>query len=293
MTIPSHLKSIKYIRLRTLRMIHGSAVGDNATKQASSTGFEFDSLRVYEQGDDVRRIDWNSSVRSGALMVRSFREQRNRTIIIMLDISASMATGSSEQLKCTIMHIVAHSIGLAAEASRDALGICFTNNDIILEYIRPRIGKTHVMHCIQAINRIIENLSQRKNSEELIPILKYGDIGMIPRHAWVICITDGLIKEYEAWWKTLALRRILTIVRVRDRYEKSIPTFCVITCYDPENSAKKTHRLLANTLQEQSTTWYQKQLNYTRKLGTQLLDIIAGEPYENLVRLFFEQGTKL
>lgn len=277
-----YLTSVPRIRLRTLRTVRGSSSGDYTVKQVSSSGFEFDTLRGYEQGDDVRRIDWNSSVRAGSIMVRSFREQHNRTIIIAFDISLSTYAGSGALLKCHVMQILAHTVAYAAESSRDAIGLCLTNNDLVVEYIAPRTGKAHFMHCITTLDTAINQLSER-GFEKTLQI-------QLPRNAWIILLTDGLVKNYESWWRKLAMQHTLTVVRVRDRYEKMVPTFCSIVCYDPEVTPSATRRRLAPTLQHDATTWYQQQHSYAKKCGIALIDIVAGEPYEHLIRLFFEQG---
>lgn len=285
------VKSIPRIRLRTLRMIRGRAAGDYNSKRSSDTGFEFDALRTYEQGDDVRRIDWNSSVRTGSLMMRSFREQHNRTIILMIDLSLSTYAGSGPELKCHVIHIVANSLGFAAQASRDALGICITYNDSIMHYVPPRTGNAHIMHCIATISKTVTALAEQQK-HATIPVLQKNNIlHALPRDAWVIVITDGLVKNYETWWKQLTLRHTLTIVRVRDRYEKTVPTFCTFRCYDPEDATKATRVVMSHALQHQSTTWYEQQVAYARRLGISLVDLIAGSPYESTLRLFFEQGA--
>ena len=92
MISPEILKKIQEIKIRTRRVMNGTLVGGHVTKLRGS-GFEFDQIRAYNYGDDIRFMDWNSSARTGKLLVRQYLEEKNRTIILCLDVSASTMFG--------------------------------------------------------------------------------------------------------------------------------------------------------------------------------------------------------
>lgn len=267
------------LRLGLKRRMRGQRVGDYATKRTTHAGLEFDTLRQYEQGDDIRRIDWNSSVRTGSLMVRSFTEHHNRTIIIAVDISRSTHTGSTHELKSQVLYTIASALCYATANERDAVGVCLLNNEETLEYIPPRSGKEHRAQCLN----LLQSLHTQRTYTEKKPQVVF------PKNSWVILLTDGLTENYTSWWRQLAARSHVTLVRVRDRYERTAPPFCTITYRDPES--QRTAVFTPQRLQEHAHAWYHQQLQYAKKLNINALDIIAGEPYEALITRFFEQGA--
>src|SRR3989339_1338362 len=99
------LKKIQDIKIRTRRVMNGASAGGHVTRQKGS-GFEFDQIRAYEYGDDIRFVDWNSSARSGKLLVRQYLDEKNRTIMICLDVSASTFFASTQDKASDIMQQV-------------------------------------------------------------------------------------------------------------------------------------------------------------------------------------------
>jgi uncharacterized protein (DUF58 family) len=135
------LKRIREIEISTRRALNGSQVGGYSTAQKGS-GFEFDQIREYQYGDDVRFIDWKSSARSQKTLVKQYLEERNRTIMIGVDVSASMLFGSSELLKIEHAQQVAAIIALVAESGKDRVGLILFS-DIIEAVIPPSRGRKH------------------------------------------------------------------------------------------------------------------------------------------------------
>jgi len=135
------LKRIREIEISTRRALNGSQVGGYSTAQKGS-GFEFDQIREYQYGDDVRFIDWKSSARSQKSLVKQYLEERNRTIMIGVDVSASMLFGSSELLKIEHAQQVAAIIALVAESGKDRVGLILFS-DIIEAVIPPSRGRKH------------------------------------------------------------------------------------------------------------------------------------------------------
>jgi uncharacterized protein (DUF58 family) len=274
------LQFARTLQLRMLRYSRGSQAGHHTTQRVTHSGLEFDTLLHYEMGDDIRRIDWNSSVRTGSLMVRSFREVHNRTIIIAIDISPSLYAGSTELLKSHLATIIATALTLVGEAQRDTLGLCLTYNEQIVEYLPPLSGKAHFTRCVELLLMNYDKPKIREAPTSCSP--------RFPRHAWIVLITDGLLKNYESWWRSLASRNMVSIVRIRDRYERTIPQGCTVRCYDPET--QKSALLTSRSLQEQADMWYSQQWAHAKKHKIPCVDIIAGEPYETKLATFFSRG---
>ncbi|MBI2345163.1 DUF58 domain-containing protein [Candidatus Dependentiae bacterium] len=141
---------VKELELHTRRLLTTSGIGATRSKQRGF-GFEFDQLRSYQYGDDVRLIDWKSSARNpNNLNIRQYLEERNREFIICLDISASTIFGSDQYAKSEIMQQVTGVLALAAAWSGDKVGLILFSDHV--EYmVAPRKGNFHVHNLIETI----------------------------------------------------------------------------------------------------------------------------------------------
>ena len=133
-------KRIREIEIYTKRMVSGSLIGDT-TSAYKGSGLDFDQLREYQQGDDVRFIDWHSSARADKLLVRQYIEERNRTIILAVDCSASTFFGSQQRLKYDYMAEIAAILALVGNYGKDKVGLLLFSDNIEL-YIPPRRNRT-------------------------------------------------------------------------------------------------------------------------------------------------------
>lgn len=113
---------IKEIQIHTRRLISGTLIGDTRSAQKGS-GLDFDQIREYQQGDDVRFIDWKSSARTNKLLVKQYTEERSRTIILAVDVSASSSFSSTDQLKSDIMSQVSSILALVAYYGSDRVAL--------------------------------------------------------------------------------------------------------------------------------------------------------------------------
>ena len=143
------LKKIKQITIKTRRLLRGAMVGDSRSA-LKGTGFEFDQIREYQFGDDVRFIDWKASSRHDSLLVKQYIEERCRTILLAVDVSASGILGSGESLKRDIFYEVASVITLVTASGKDRVGLMLFT-DRIEKYIPPARGLPHAHAIMQAL----------------------------------------------------------------------------------------------------------------------------------------------
>ena len=143
------LKHIKRIEIHTKRLLRGSLVGQSSSAMKGS-GFEFDQIREYQQGDDVRFIDWKSSARINKLMVRQYIEERSRSIILAVDVSASVFFGSAQHSKHEVMVELAAVIALVGDLAKDRVGL-FLFSDKVELFIPPNSGQKHVRFILEKL----------------------------------------------------------------------------------------------------------------------------------------------
>ena len=115
------LQKIKHIEIQTRRLLSGSLIGDYSSTQKGS-GMEFDQIREYQQGDDIRFIDWNATARSGKILVKQYIDERNRNVMLLVDNSGSTMFGSTEHLKSETIAQVASVLALVADCGKDHVG---------------------------------------------------------------------------------------------------------------------------------------------------------------------------
>ena len=143
------LRKIRRIEIRTRRSVHDVFAG-RYHSVFKGRGMEFQEVREYVPGDDIRSIDWNVTARTGAPHVKKFTEERELTVMLLVDISASNRFGSTPQLKRDLAAEIAAVLAFSAIANHDRVGlILFT--DRVEKHIPPRKGPTHVLRVISEI----------------------------------------------------------------------------------------------------------------------------------------------
>src|SRR5579862_8407903 len=142
MLSPEIIKKIRQIEIATRRLLTGSLVGDSRSA-VKGEGFEFDQIRDYQMGDDVRAIDWNSSARMDKLLVKQYIQERNRTVILAVDVSASTLFSSDDALKSDIIAQLASVLALVADYGKDTVSLLLFSDEIEL-FIPAGRGRQHV-----------------------------------------------------------------------------------------------------------------------------------------------------
>lgn len=275
------LTKIKEIEIHTRRLLSGTLIGDN-TSAVKGSGFEFDQIREYTQGDDVRFIDWNSSARTGNLLVKQFMEERNRTVLLAVDCSESMFFSSHKQSKYEVAAELASVLALVSRYGKDHVGLLLFSNTVEVT-IPPKQGPNHIQTIMHALLGQKEQQSSGNSSLACDAIMEYKK-----KDAIVFLISDFLRTPHEKKLSALARRHDVVVVRCLDRYEKEAPAAGIIQTTDGIQEhlfylqGKRLHainRFLSDRLIEQN--------RFFRKQGIELIDVETGKPYiGDLVRFF-------
>jgi uncharacterized protein (DUF58 family) len=253
---PSVAQYIKNLELATKRLMKVNLLG-NARSVTKGSGLEFNQLRDYQIGDDVRAIDWNSSARMNKLLIKEFTDERYKTVILAIDCSSSCWYGSGNALKQEIQLQIAALIGYAAYLGKDEVGLVLFANSIQL-YIPPAKGKTHIQNILEKIF----TLRATPAGTDINGALEYI-ASLRKKNAMVIMISD-FIDEHSFEKKITFVARMydLIVVRVIDPYEMHFPSLGLITVKDSEtgqetvidarrSTAKKFQAVLQERLDEQ------------------------------------------
>ncbi len=281
-------RRIAQLQIKTKKLLRGATAGPYVMRRIG-TGSEFDQLRDYQVGDNVRAIDWKSSARSNKLIVRSYREDRNRTIILLVDTSRSGQFASGDQLKATTIQDIAVMLSFAAEQSRDRVGALFFHHAI--EKVIPLgSGKTHTALLVQEI-MAQQPEDAAKAAETSLAHAFTTTLEHFPKNALVVLISDCLSRNYERVMSSVARRHELVVLRVADPVEKDLPEGLLIQCEDPETGTtlQGTDPSEMDALRRFIKRWYAEQDLFLKKWGVDCCDITIGSSADELLMKFFAQ----
>ncbi len=224
---PEVIKQIRHIHLRTNRMADELLQGSYHSA-FKGHGMEFDQVREYEAGDDIRLIDWNVTARMDAPYIKEYVEEREITVILVVDISASGGFGSFQKLKKEIAAEFAAVIAYSAIKNKDKIGLIMFSDQVEL-YIPPRKGREHVWKVI----REILTFQPRHRGTDINAGLNYLN-KMIKRKAITFLISDFLVEDFEESLRLSNQRHDLIAVPIVDPRERELPPVGVIEMIDPE-----------------------------------------------------------
>lgn len=225
---PELFAQIKAIQIRTQRLVTDVLAGEYESA-FKGRGMEFEEVREYQPGDDIRHIDWNVTARTGLPHVKEHREERELTVMLLVDTSSSGAFGSDRKLKQEVAAEVAAVLAYTAIRSNDRVGLILFSDEIEL-HIPPKKGRAHVWRVI----REILTHRPRQRATDLDLALEY--LGRVtPRRLVAFLISDFLDSGFEDRLAIMAQRHDLTAVPVTDPREVELPAIGLLELEDAES----------------------------------------------------------
>lgn len=225
---PTVLKTIKQLEITTRRMLNGSLVGDSRSALKGS-GLEFDQIREYQQGDDVRFVDWRASARADKLLVKQYIEERNRTVLIAVDCSASSFYGSGELSRYELMAQVASVLALAADYGKDQTSLMLFTDEVEL-FIPAGKGHNHVRALMEAL------FTHKPRSKKTCLGAAIERAAELKRSDTIVCLLSDFIDEsYDKGLAALARRHDVVAVCCRDSREKFFTSCGFVSVQDSES----------------------------------------------------------
>ncbi|MCB1057515.1 MAG: DUF58 domain-containing protein [Acidobacteria bacterium] len=224
---PELFQKIKAIQIRTQRVVNDVFAGEYESA-FKGRGMEFEEVREYQPGDDIRHIDWNVTARMSAPYVKVHREERELTVMLLVDVSSSGAFGSGAKLKNEVAAEVAALLAYTAIRSNDRVGLIIFS-DHIEHFIPPKKGRAHVWRVIRDI--LTHRSSHRRT--DLEGALEYMS-KVVRRRAVAFVISDFLDEGFAQRLRTAARRHDVTAVAVGDRREMELPRIGLIELEDAE-----------------------------------------------------------
>ena len=308
------LKKIRQIEIRTSRLVSESLAGQYHSV-FKGQGMNFEEVREYQPGDEVRAIDWNVTARMNHPFVKKFVEERELTLMLVVDLSASGLFGSSEQSKRELAAEIASVLAFSAIRNNDKVGlILFT--DEVEKYMPPRKGRRHVLRVIREIlffepkrrgtnlNTALEFL-RRVTAHRAIAVVisDFLDESTPARNVPVRSVRGGMSagQSHLSLGCFNALRQAnrrhdVVAVHIADRYEMELPNIGRLMLEDAETGkvmeVNTGVRRLRASFQERQAKAQTELVRMFRSANIDSIQLLAGQPYAAALGKFFETREK-
>ncbi|HEX9639400.1 MAG TPA: DUF58 domain-containing protein [Acidobacteriota bacterium] len=280
------LRKVRRIEIRTRRLVD-DVLGGAYHSVFKGRGMEFSEVREYQPGDDIRSIDWNVTARSGAPQVKKFVEERELTVILMVDASSSSEFGSTERMKGEVAAELAALLAFSAIKNNDRVGLLIFT-DVVEKFVPPRKGRSHVLRVI----RELLYFQPRDRRTDIAAALQYLQ-GVVRRKAVVFLISDFWSSEYERPLRVAGRRHDLIAVVVSDPRELELPPMGWVEFEDAESG----ELLLVDTNSRGFRARFEQRAHQAAAARRQLLkrlhldtvEVCTDRPYDRPLMHFFRQ----
>ncbi len=223
------LKKLRKYEIQIRKAINSHMMGDFHSI-FNGSGLEFDDVRPYQYGDDIRSIDWNVSAKGHGLFVKTFKEDKEQTVFFILDVSASQNIGNEGATKSDIGKEICGVLSLAASKESSHVGlICFSSVNEL--YLKPTKGNQQAYQVISAL----ANLKPSSKTTNLKKAVSFA-VNIIKRKSVIILISDFIDGEdYFHDLKALSRRHDLVLIHISDKRETNLPKLGIIPVEDKES----------------------------------------------------------
>jgi uncharacterized protein (DUF58 family) len=284
MEVSELLKKVRTLEIRSKRLTNHLFTGEYHTAFRGQ-GMAFKEVREYQPGDDVRFIDWNVSARMGHTYSKIFEEERELSVYLLIDVSASSLFGTFRQTKKDLIIELAAVLGFSAITNNDKVGLIFFS-DKVEKYIPAKKGKDHVLYMMR------EMITHKPHSSNTDITKAIGYLNNVTKHKSIVFIlSDFADAGYNQTLKIAARRHDIIGVQVYDRRDKDLPKIGLIQVQDAETG----EMILINTNDNLTQYNYNKQYKQIREdaiqnfrmAGADLIQLATGDDYVKALQEFF------
>ena len=265
MTSEELLQKVRKIEIKTRSLSRNIFAGEYHS-QFKGRGMAFSEVREYQPGDDVRSIDWNVTARLNRPFIKVYEEERELTVMLLVDVSGSRNFGTLHQQKRDMMAEVAATLAFSTIENNDKVGVLFFS-DRIEKFIPPKKGKTHVLHII----RELISFEPQSHGTNIAQALQYFSNAQ-KRRTVAFLISDLVltekISELEKPVMIAANRHDLNVIRVYDRFDMEMPNIGLIKMHDAETGKNEWIDTSVSSLRTRYAEYRQKQQDALSVLWT-------------------------
>jgi len=285
-TLSEILKKVRKIELIT-RGIVRAAVGGEYHSVFKGQGIDFDDFREYAPGDEVRSIDWNVTARMGFPYIKKFVEERELTVFLAVDVSASKNFGGRDQSKRELAAEIAALFAFSAIHNQDKVGLLLFSDEPEF-FLAPRKGSTH---CLRIIREILYCRPRGRGTDVSMALDKLTR--HLPRRSLVIVISDFIAADFSRALGVAAVRHDVVAVQISDPAEDELPNAGWIRLMDPETSqmldVNTGSSRVRNEYQRLRAHWQAGLAQTFKSASVDKIDIRTGMNYQPALHAFFKR----
>ncbi len=289
MTTAELIKKVKKIEIKT-RGLSQMLFSGEYHSAFKGRGMSFSEVRNYTFGDDVRNIDWNVTARTGEPFVKVFEEERELTVMLLVDISSSMSFGTKRDTKHDIATELAAVLAFSAIQNNDKVGLILFS-DHIEKYIPPKKGKKHILRMIREM-LFHEKIGKKTNLEEAFHFFTR----VVKKRSICFVLSDFMTEDYDRSLRFAARRHDVIGVRLSDPFESTVPDVGLVRFRDPESQkiqiVDTSSHFIREKLQGYYEAYHKAFTKSFRRAGGDIMEIVTDQPYDLTLRKFFKRRTK-
>ena len=255
------LKKVRKIEIKT-RRLSDHIFGGEYHSTFKGRGMTFSEVRQYQFGDDVRAIDWNVTARYNEPYVKVFEEERELTMMLMVDISGSEFFGTQLQFKKDIITEVSATLAFSATQNNDKIGLILFSDQIEL-FIPPKKGKSHVLRII----RELLEFKPKGKATNITEALKFLS-NVMKKKAIVFLLSDFMGDDYEQTLKIVGKKHDVTGIRIYDQREETIPNLGMVRMEDAETGELMLVNTQSKSVRRNYAKYYKDSVEYFQNAFT-------------------------
>ncbi|MCJ7466661.1 MAG: DUF58 domain-containing protein [Maribacter sp.] len=255
------LKKVRKIEIKT-RRLSDHIFGGEYHSTFKGRGMTFSEVRQYQFGDDVRSIDWNVTARYNEPFVKVFEEERELTMMLMVDVSGSEMFGTTHQFKKEIITEISATLAFSALQNNDKAGLILFSDEVEL-FIPPKKGKSHVLRII----RELLEFRPKSNKTDITEALKFLS-SVMKKKAIVFVLSDFIADDYEKTLKIAGNKHDVTGIRVFDEKEESIPNLGMVQMQDAETGMVRLVNTQSKSVRLAYSKYNAERVDYFRETFT-------------------------
>jgi uncharacterized protein (DUF58 family) len=278
------LKKVRKIEIKTRSLSKHIFAGEYHSA-FKGRGIAFSEVREYQYGDDIRSIDWNVTARFNHPYVKVFEEERELTVMLLVDVSGSRDFGSRGMMKKDLITEVAAVLAFSAIQNNDKVGVIFFS-DKVEKFIPPKKNRRHILHIIRELIELEPESRQTDFSEPLRYLTN-----AIKKRSIAFLISDFIGPAFTDSLRIASNKHDVVALRIRDEREEALPPAGMIRLRDAETGEERWVDTSLRTTRAAYAAWQQRQeaqlMNTFRQSGVDHVDLMTAEDYiRPLVQLF-------
>jgi uncharacterized protein (DUF58 family) len=279
------LKKVRRIEIKTRGLSKHIFAGEYHSA-FKGRGIAFSEVREYQYGDDIRNIDWNVTARFNHPFIKVFEEERELTVMILIDVSGSGNFGTSVSFKKDIMIEVAAVLSFSAIFNNDKIGVIFFS-DTVEKFIPPKKGRTHILRIIRELLDF-KSKSTKTNLDEPLRFLSNA----IKKRCTTFIISDFLVPDFEEALRIASNKHDIVALNVFDPVEKAIPNIGLVKVSDSETGAEKWIDTSSRATRDAYEKWWLDHValikTIFRRCGVDSADLSTNVDYVKPLKKLFE-----